>query len=151
MATTRADYDRVRRQSRRDLMSGHVYWEGAVSGSGAPRTTLKGKYVDARRIIWEYVNGGDLPAYTRLRSLCGNPLCLADGCVSYIGDGMAPEDFVTWQCSCGNSVRVLPLANGAWCSGLPGSAHAPRGMRRVSESPLRASEEAPGIAGRVGA
>ncbi len=139
MASTRADYERVRRQSRRNLDTGHVYWQGCLTGSGAPRTTLKGRYVDARRVVWEHRNGADLPMYTRLRSLCGNPLCLADGCVSYIGDGMSPEDFVTWACVCGNSVRVLPLATGAWCCGTPTAPHSPQVMRRAPESPIRAA------------
>lgn len=126
--TTRSDYERVRAQTRRDLKTGHVHWTGAVTGSGAPRTTLKGKTVDARRIIWSYENGSSLPPFARMRSLCGNSLCMS--CVSYVGDGLADADFVTWSCACQNSVRVLPLANAVWCPGTPGKAHPARRMSR---------------------
>jgi hypothetical protein len=132
--TTTADYERVCGQARRDLTTGHVLWTGAVTGSGAPRTSLNGRNIDARRIVWSHINGGELPAYTRLRSLCGEQLCIADACVSYVGDGLADEDFISWACTCGNSVRVLPLASAAWCSGPPGKAHAAQRMSRSSNS-----------------
>ena len=106
-----SNLNRVERLSTLDRTTGCRIWNGAITASGAPRLAVDDSQVDARRLVYEAVHDCELPARTRMRSTCGNKLCVRSSHVSVVGDGMLAEDFVSLECpTCGNTAAVNKTA-----------------------------------------
>jgi hypothetical protein len=130
-------FEKVARLSRRDHKTGCRHWHGSLTASSAPRLRVGKSQVDARRAVYEAEHDCQLPAHARMRTLCGEPLCVERLHVSVIGDGLTADDFIDLVCpTCGNRASVnrhLVKGSPGWCIGFIGKRHRGRTWRVTND------------------